>query len=514
MDILGKRSLLFQQMSFGYNSSTNNLIECFSGDCSEGWTGIAGANGTGKSTFLKLATGLLIPTSGTISITGKAIYSRQRTDDMPALFTEFLTTFNKTACKLIGLLNIEPEWQYRWDTLSHGERKRAQIATALFQEPDILAVDEPTNHLDIESKHQIMEILDSFKGIGLLVSHDRDLLDHLCVKCIFIDPPEISIFTGNYSQSYRQNQMIEKSLKNKYLKAKQTIKQLKSIENKRRQDASKSDNRISKKNISSKDHDAKNNINLVKLSGKDGSAGKQLNQISGRLMQAHNKIKDLKFKKTYKTGLNLASKKSKRNLLFQLDKGRINLSDDKILQFDDLYIKPEDRIGLTGRNGYGKTSLLNHILKQLKIDPTDYCYLPQEINIANAMLEIDKIKTLPGEILGKIMIIISRLGSRPERILETKKPSPGEIRKILLAKGLSMTPYLIIMDEPTNHLDLPSIECLEDTLKSCDSSLFLISHDFKFLNTLTNKKWNISSQNNKMLNHKPNQILKLNQRII
>jgi macrolide transport system ATP-binding/permease protein len=82
-------------------------------------------------------------------------------------------------------------------------------------------------------------------------------------------------------------------------------------------------------------------------------------------------------------------------------------------------------------------------------------------------------RTLPSEELGRVMNVVSRLGSRPARLLETTNPSPGELRKLRLALGLARTPHLIVMDEPTNHLDLPSIECLEDALAACPCGLLL-----------------------------------------
>ena len=89
------------------------------------------------------------------------------------------------------------------------------------------------------------------------------------------------------------------------------------------------------------------------------------------------------------------------------------------------------------------------------------------------------------------MTIVSRLGSRPERLLESTEPSPGEFRKLLLALGMTYEPHIIIMDEPTNHMDLPSIECLEQALSDCPCCLVLISHDRYFLEKLTDIRWNI-----------------------
>jgi macrolide transport system ATP-binding/permease protein len=103
-----------------------------------------------------------------------------------------------------------------------------------------------------------------------------------------------------------------------------------------------------------------------------------------------------------------------------------------------------------------------------------------------------KARMLPNEKLGRMMTVVSRLGSRPHRLLDSVEPSPGEIRKILLATGIANTPYLIVMDEPTNHLDLPSIECLEHALTDCPCGLLLVSHDQRFLDALARKRWHIS----------------------
>ena len=90
------------------------------------------------------------------------------------------------------------------------------------------------------------------------------------------------------------------------------------------------------------------------------------------------------------------------------------------------------------------------------------------------------------------MTVISRLGSRPYRLLESAEPSPGETRKLLLAMGIAKEPHLIVMDEPTNHMDLPSIQCLEDALSDCPCGLLLVSHDLRFLRALTARRWDIT----------------------
>ena len=103
-------------------------------------------------------------------------------------------------------------------------------------------------------------------------------------------------------------------------------------------------------------------------------------------------------------------------------------------------------------------------------------------------------RALPRDQLGKLMSVVSCLGSRPQRLLETAAPSPGEARKLLLALGIVQTPHLIIMDEPTNHLDLPSIQCLEEALAQCPCGVLLVSHDLPFLGRLARTRWQLEEQ--------------------
>ena len=95
------------------------------------------------------------------------------------------------------------------------------------------------------------------------------------------------------------------------------------------------------------------------------------------------------------------------------------------------------------------------------------------------------------------MTIVSRLNSRPERLLNSLEPSPGEIRKLLLALGMAMLPHIIVLDEPTNHLDIASIQCLEAALADCPCALVLVSHDVYFLQRLTTINWHLQADENK-----------------
>ena len=161
------------------------------------------------------------------------------------------------------------------------------------------------------------------------------------------------------------------------------------------------------------------------------------------------------------------------------------------LQYPELIINSQDKIAITGNNGTGKSSLIRFIIENIQISNRNFLYIPQEISVEKSKGIIKEVKKLPHDQLGKIMAIIKKLGSEPARLLDTVLPSPGEVRKLYLALGISKAPELIIMDEPTNHLDLASIECIENALSECPCSLLLVSHDLCFLDKLTSIRWNL-----------------------
>lgn len=167
------------------------------------------------------------------------------------------------------------------------------------------------------------------------------------------------------------------------------------------------------------------------------------------------------------------------------------LGDQKRLYYPELILKATDRIAITGPNGSGKSTLIRSIVEALNVPREHITYIPQEIDANQSQNILTQARELPGDRLGYLMTIVSRLGSRPHRLLSSTNPSPGETRKLLLAIGMTYTTHIIVMDEPTNHMDLPSIECLEQALLECTCSLLLVSHDKRFLENLTEKTWNI-----------------------
>ena len=544
----GMAAPLFENLTIQFPAST--------------WTGIVGANGAGKTTLLQIATGALAPAHGSVHAQGLALYAAQRTDDPPPLFEDFLWAPDGSALK--SRLRIGDDWPERWHTLSHGERKRAQIATALWQEPAILALDEPTNHIDADARDLLVSALKNFHGAGILVSHDRELLDELCTRCLMLDPPRATLRPGNITDALAQQEIDEQTAQSESDALKRAASRLRAEAQRRyvvaQQQAAAARGSHQKK-PSKNDPDGRAMRGLAKLTGKDAVANKLAGQMKGRAARVEKERGAIQVTKRYETGIWVdGASFSPRDFLLRLPAGALPLGGDgfscenfppreilqgsarvpraglgvppkpikpasggtpsaaretralpeparapdrsdtasnfprpRLLHFPDLAIGGADRIALTGANGTGKSTLIRHILANLQLPEEKLVRVPQEISAEDSRVLLEQIKKLPDAERGRIMTTISRLGSRPARLLESAQPSPGEVRKLLLALGIVRGPHLIVMDEPTNHMDLPSILCLEDALADCPCAMLLVSHDRAFLKKITHTRWHLGA---------------------
>jgi len=489
---MSQRYLKFQNVTFIYDSAAEPLFQNVSLHIASGWSGVVGPNGAGKTTLLKLATGLLEPDAGSVTVCRSSVYCPQRTDDIPEKLNELISGDTKSAHIIKSGLGICDDWAERWSTLSHGERKRAQIAIALWLRPDVLAVDEPTNHIDSPASGVIARALRTFKGIGLIVSHNRELLDLLCRQCLFVEPPDVIARPGGVTMGMEIAKVEQQSLEKQRVLRKHAYKILHKETARRRELAIKSKKMRSKRGLARKDHDAREKKDRARVTGKDGVGGKLQRQLKGRLEQTRKNMESITVKKQYTLGIWLPGSVSKRNFLLELPAGSLSLGGQKQLCYPELHVGPEDRIAVTGPNGAGKSTFIRFMVDSLNVSKKQITYVPQEIDLGQSREILARALALPKDKLGHLMTIVSRLGSRPEKLLNSDEPSPGETRKLLLAIGMTYTPHIIIMDEPTNHMDLPSIECLEQALKDCPCSLLLVSHDGYFLSRLTSKEWNIT----------------------
>jgi ATPase subunit of ABC transporter with duplicated ATPase domains len=483
-------SLRFNAVYFSYPSTVEPVLRDLNLEFHEGWTGITGDNGAGKSTFLMLAAGILEPQLGKIEGAG-GIYCPQRTDELPESWEDLFYDSGHEGGRLMSHLGIDVGWPYRWESLSHGERKRLQLGLALWRRPALLAVDEPTNHLDREARAFVKSALESYTGIGLLVSHDRALLDSLCGRCLFIRQGRAALRPGGVSQGLAEEEREAKERGRLRKELSRERDRLAAEADARRRAAEGSKNRLSKKHVDPKDGDTRGKINLARLSGKDRTASDQYKRMEDRLERMERTLSAVKAPDMRKQGITLPAARARMDRILFLPGGTIPLGGEgRTLSFPDLLIRPGERIALTGPNGAGKSSLLRFIIGQIPA-AVPRLYIPQEINAAEGQAALEAIRGEREKDRGEILARYSRLGSDPGLLLQSRLPSPGETRKLLIARGVFSNPALIIMDEPTNHLDLGSIRLLEETLAEVSCALLLVSHDEVFLAALTNQEWRI-----------------------
>ena len=483
------KDLKITSLDFSFDSMSTPLFKDLNFVARKGWTGIVGSNGSGKTTLLKIIARELRAPRGSVQAPKRLLLCPQRTDEVPPGFSDFMADYESEALMIRSRLAIEDDWPHRWQSLSHGERKRAQIATLLWKEAEVALVDEASNHLDKEALKILSKTLKTYKGIGLIVSHDRQLLDDLCYQCLFLDPPKARMRPGGYSKG-REAEELEREHRKKLLEEKtHELKRLKREASKRRELASRSHHLRSKRGLAIKDHDARAKINKARVTGKDSTGGKLLLQMEGRVNQVEREKEAIGIDKSYDTGIFIRNERSKRDYLFRLKQGSIPLGKEQSLTFPELLMDTSDRIVLSGPNGSGKSSLIEHIVNKVVVERVEMSYIPQEIGMEETKRIMEEIKESKREELGRIMSIVRRLNSDPERLLETEMPSPGETRKLLIAMGMAIEPHLIVLDEANNHMDLISIEALETALDQCKCGLLLVTHDELLSMRLGQKEW-------------------------
>ncbi len=491
-------------LSFSYDSSSL-LFDDLNITFPSGWTGLAGANGTGKSTLLKLISRILTPRQGRISGNTAdrflTIFVPQEGCADPsalssiAVLQDAALEGEKEALKWLNLLEADFDWFFRIETLSQGEQKKLLLASVLYRDPDCLCLDEPVNHLDRETRETISRALEQYRGIGILVSHDRYLLNRLPRGILYLKQGACDFYHGNYALAMEEKRKKELGLRRERDQALRELRRLESEASRRRALAASQQSRRSKKHLDRKDSDGRARMDLVRVSGKDGTGGKLLRQMDGRLDQAGRKLSDLEGQGTDPTGITMKGRQLKRDRLWQTGGMKLPLNrEERVLEIPELILRPFDRITLEGPNGAGKTTLLKHILQSGTLDPSEYFYLPQEFSPD----EMDQVRrmfqSLSNRQKGEVLSAVARLGSDPESLRDSLRLSPGEARKVFLAISLTREeiPALLILDEPENHLDLPSVDFLEEALRGFPGALLMVSHEREFSRALTDTVWEIS----------------------
>lgn len=559
-------SLSIDHLTFAYPGQ-EPLFRDLSLSLSPGWTAILGDNGIGKTTLVRLLLGLESQplVSGTITprlhgphdpqlVIG---YCEQDSTEPPANLDDFGADWSPETMVIRTTLGIGDDWPYRFSELSGGQRKRLQIACTLARHPDILVLDEPTNYVDEPTRTAIARTLrlPVPHRIGLLISHDRDLIDALADRCVFLTRRHVGTgpdanrtvalsFSGGYTQAAAQMEQQDASSAHALRSARDEARRLSVAQDRlSRATAHAESLKNSGRRINPKDHDARAKHRLARMTSLDRGASAASARIARQAADARTHAASLSVAtKRYGSGLTDffgAVEPSHRRLLVSLPAQTIGFgtvscqaagpsdhpstdpsaetgtskASTQGLRIPDLEIGPRDHIGLTGANGTGKTTLVRRLLRALGTpetptdhpqDPASPTALPdwvlsidQETGEGTKRRALHELADLDSPTRARVLTGYAQLNSDPDRLAGATPGSPispGELRKLLLCLGFAThAPKLIILDEPTNHLDLGSTQALAAGLHAYRGALLLVSHDRRFLKDCTSIAWHLDA---------------------
>ncbi|MFK7824151.1 MAG: ATP-binding cassette domain-containing protein [Oligoflexales bacterium] len=304
----------------------------------------------------------------------------------------------------------------------------------------------------------------------------------LCSYTAFLDSGNLTVFSAPYDvakseifESHSAAHTEKEKLKKELSKTSRSVQA--QVEK-----ASKGKGKLSKRGISNKDHDSKEKINRAKLFGADLADSRKKQILSQRSERISKQMDGVKVKKEYSLGLFFEKIPRVKKLHFEK-----TVFSYHFLTIDqpEINLEPGQKLAITGDNGAGKSTLLRAWLSKF---PYSYAYGPQEFTSADIRRLTDELAQFDKETRGKIMTLVSCLGSDPKSIAAGSIPSPGVWQKIVIARAIIDAVPFLILDEPTNHMDLSAIEVLEEALEKFKGTLICVSHDAEFISKVCNIK--------------------------
>ncbi len=473
--------------------------------------GLIGANGAGKSTFLKLLSGELETTTGDITITPgqrlsvleqdhfkydsytvmdtvimgnprlyevmkekEAIYAKEdfsdedgiRASELEGEFAEMDGwEAESNAANLLNGLGIETDIHYSlMSDLGGNEKVKILLAKALFGNPDILLLDEPTNHLDLDAIAWLEEFLINFENTVIVVSHDRYFLNKVCTHTADIDYGKIQLYAGNYDFWYESSQLLIKQMKEANKKKEEKIKELQEFISRFSANASKSKQATSRKKALEKIE-----LDTIKPSSR--------------------KYPYIDFRPEREIG----------NEVLSVEGISKTINGEKVLDNISFILGREDKVAFVGSNEIAKTTLFKILTGELEPDEGTYkwgvttsqAYFPKDntkefdsdLTIADWLMGYSPVKdiTYVRGFLGR-MLFAGEDGVKKVRVL-----SGGEKVRCLLSKMMISGANCLILDEPTNHLDMESITALNNGMIKFSGVELFSCHDHQFVQTTANR---------------------------
>ena len=380
---------------------------------------------------------------------------------------------NEKFSKICSKFNIyENMLNQNYNNLSGGERTKINLAKLLLNNPDILRLDEPTNHLDIDALNFLEELISKYKGTILIVSHDRYFLDKVITKTVLLENGKEKVYFGNYSYFLKEDE-------------RRTLAEFENYKNQQKQ--------IEK---------MKESIKTLRRFGdlaKNELFFKRAKSIEKRLekMEVLEKV-DLD-KKSINLKFNIENRSGKDVL--KVENLTKKFSSKTIFEDASFFISYGEKIALIGKNGTGKSSLINMILNKdkeykgtIKLGASiKIGYIPQNIifenenqNILDFFLEENNFSD------EQARSKLAKYGFRGESVFKKiKNLSGGEKVRLILLKLIQKDINFLILDEPTNHIDIDTREILEDALKEFSGTVLFVSHDRFFINKIATRVLNI-----------------------
>ncbi|MBE6038780.1 MAG: ABC-F family ATP-binding cassette domain-containing protein [Anaerofustis stercorihominis] len=453
--------------------------------------GIVGSNGAGKSTLIKIISSIIEADSGNVIIgEGETIaYLRQDNEDMAVYFSD---DANSEELMILSRLDFDEERLKSEGTLSGGERTKYALAKILSQNPTILILDEPTNNLDYFATRELISLLDEYYGTLIVVSHDRFFLDETVSEIIEVEGGKITRYDGNYTDYTITKQRLFDEQMARYLDG---VKRQKEI-----RDAIARLNDWSAKAHRDSTKPAKSGLTMGTKEFRRAKAKKMDNQVKSQKKRLEKLIErsEEKPKAQKEVFFSIRSSETKGRSIVRAEGISKSFGDVKLFENSDFFINRGEHIAVFGKNGCGKSTLINIIRGLDSVDSGEMWVsegvkpyiLEQTFGI---MTDGDKtvlryLQEKFGVISGLMRTNLDNLGLNA-RLMNSKLStlSFGELMKVKLAEPIIDQRDFLILDEPTTHLDLPSREMLERTLKNYEGTMLVVSHDIYFLKELCDK---------------------------
>ena len=434
--------------------------------------GIVGANGAGKTTLLDIIAGRNIPEEGSIKLYGEISYITQL--DMEAasevdnrMAKEFELYFNSL------------------DTASGGEKTRFKIASSLSENNSILLADEPTSNLDIQGIELLEKKLAGYKGLILIVSHDRELLDKLCSKIVEIEGGELKQYSGNYSQYKLQKEM---ELERAQFEYDQYIDNKRALEEAIKEKKNKS---ATMKKAPSRMGNSEARLHKTGNQKAKANLDKAIKAMETRISKLEKKEKP-KEQQHAVIDIQGAEKPVSRVLISGSGVSK-SFGPKELLREAEFEVLNGSKTALLGGNGTGKSTLLNMIMrgdKSIKLaNGVKLGYFSQGTDILKddeTILEnVMKESIYPEHF---VRTILARLLFRRDDVhKKAGKLSGGERVRTCFAKIFCSDANVIVLDEPTNYLDISSMEAVENAMRLHEGTILFASHDRKLISSTADR---------------------------